>query len=120
VADLFDVGVGFLCHLDRIPERQRIYSGRTFRYFLPLLRLHGGRTTCYFRGKNNMALFVWLQGIKGPTNQIWWLGKMTKDQKPLPTLQEHQMTEEDEQLSMKQLAEKYPLAKKKTPDAPVQ
>lgn len=64
-----------------------------------------------------MAKFVWLQGTKGPTCQIWWLGAMTKDQKPVPTLQEHDMTELDEALDMNQLSEKYPLAKKETANA---
>lgn len=59
-----------------------------------------------------MAKFVWLSGTKGPTHQIWWLGAMTKDQKPVATLQEHDMTELDEGLTLQQLAEKYPLAKK--------
>lgn len=62
-----------------------------------------------------MTKFVWLAGLKSPEAQVWYLDKHTKDGNDIPTLAVHELTEEETELSIEQLAVKYPLKSATTP-----
>lgn len=54
-----------------------------------------------------MINFVWITGLNGPEPQIWYTDQ-TRDGKPVPTLQKHEINEAEAALGLKVLAMVYP------------
>lgn len=58
--------------------------------------------------------FVWTPGLKGPRPSIWHVPQ-TQNMKPITPLQFHDLTADEEAMTLDQLAVKYPF---KNPNAP--